>query len=354
MVKPHFRSNDVCFLLGAGASRHADVPTMPEMWEHLFDTWPLSDFYKRIDELRSRDDRNIEALLKYLHDSASDRSAPFGVGNSDTTLAKALLTRSDKIIEFEIRKFILHQVDHHVYRREYDALNEWIPIDGPLDIFSLNYDLVIEDFCNRNRMPLHDGFDANGNWAPISWPLATKGIRLWKLHGSINWKVDRKTGLLTKIYAPRTLASVLHASHSASLTAEVELIWPAVYKEFEGSLAVMQHAFLENVRHSSVLAVFGYRFADPSILSAMRAAFASNPSLRIFIACGSSGDKVKARIASEIAPELANQTTLCNAKGEDSLKFWARPISPRRSAQHLWREASRQRRSPCNRKTCMN
>lgn len=71
---------------------------------------------------------------------------------------------------------------------------------SPIEIFTTNYDLLIELALEYKRIPYFDGFVGSINpflipecieagnikndqssYKPYSW------IRLWKLHGSINW-----------------------------------------------------------------------------------------------------------------------------------------------------------------------
>ena len=300
-------SEDICFLLGAGASQHANVPTMLTLWDQFFDSWSLTDFADAIDILRNRQDKNIELLLKHLHESTIE-SVNSGVlsfpGNSTSA---AIRSRANKIIEFEIRKYILHQVDHHTYKKEYDALVGWLPQNGPLDVFTLNYDLVIEDFGSRNRITIIDGFDRKGAWRPELWPLAKDGIRIWKLHGSVNWRVNRKTREIKRGYPPRSLAGVMRSDHSASATGDVELIWPAVYKEFEGPLSIMIDAFAEKLLHCKVLVIAGYRCNDPRILNAIVNGHKLNRNLHTFVLCGGSGEQVANSIRSQIPSGLSDR-----------------------------------------------
>jgi hypothetical protein len=68
----------------------------------------------------------------------------------------------------------------------------------PLEIFTVNYDLLLETALERLRVPYFDGFvgslraqfhtelvegtpGTDGEWIPAFF------VRLWKLHGSVNW-----------------------------------------------------------------------------------------------------------------------------------------------------------------------
>ncbi len=61
-----------------------------------------------------------------------------------------------------------------------------------LDIFTLNHDTLVEQSVTAQNIPLIDGFDLPADglrpWKPSLYESATgKDIRLFKLHGSINW-----------------------------------------------------------------------------------------------------------------------------------------------------------------------
>ncbi|MEK6780584.1 MAG: SIR2 family protein [Bacteroidota bacterium] len=72
------------------------------------------------------------------------------------------------------------------------------------EVFTTNYDLIIEKSLEESRIPYFDGFV--GSYEPFFWPdsidtfigkedLTKNWIRLWKIHGSLSWfwKLDSKT-----------------------------------------------------------------------------------------------------------------------------------------------------------------
>jgi hypothetical protein len=65
----------------------------------------------------------------------------------------------------------------------------------PVEIFTTNYDLLIESAFERAKAPYFDGF--TGGHAPFFDPVTVAGndlparwSRVWKLHGSLGWKSD--------------------------------------------------------------------------------------------------------------------------------------------------------------------
>jgi len=76
--------------------------------------------------------------------------------------------------------------------------------DFSKEVFTTNYDLIIEKSLESSHIPYFDGFV--GSYEPFFWQesidkLVTKDdltqnwIRLWKIHGSLSWfwKEDAKT-----------------------------------------------------------------------------------------------------------------------------------------------------------------
>lgn len=66
---------------------------------------------------------------------------------------------------------------------------------APLEIFTTNYDILLERAFEKSRVPVFDGFV--GAHQPFFYPECLededllpkpKWVRLWKLHGSVNWR----------------------------------------------------------------------------------------------------------------------------------------------------------------------
>ena len=80
----------------------------------------------------------------------------------------------------------------------YSEIVSWIsgtPRTHAVEIFTPNYDLLMEEAFERARVPYFDGF--TGSHAPFFDPasvsldeLPARWSRLWKLHGSLGWKIS--------------------------------------------------------------------------------------------------------------------------------------------------------------------
>ena len=103
----------------------------------------------------------------------------------------------------------------------YHRLALWangIPRDHPVEIFTTNYDLLLEQAFEECRVPYYDGF--SGVRRPIFDPraiedesLLPKWARLWKLHGSINWYQNSRGEVFRGTENEPDIRRVIHPSH---------------------------------------------------------------------------------------------------------------------------------------------
>ena len=300
MDKLH-NTNGVCFLFGAGASVPAGLPTMPKMGLDFFRKFSLPDLrgflnsmdndMPRHDPHWSSNDRNVESLLRALQEKSESahksKLMPFVPGSIEPrALAQQVEVRSSTIVAHELKKFILAQLTKPVRTGYLAPLRKWLKADEPLDIFSLNYDTVVEQFCKSAGIPCTDGFSQGGEWQPDSYYRADSGIRLWKLHGSVNW-TSSESGWPHQAETPGSWRRHFHSRHTASATAEAALVWPAATKRLEKSLSLLHSAFRNRLVTCRLLVVAGYRFADEHIRAAVIDNLKTNPRLRVLILCGS-------------------------------------------------------------------
>ena len=103
----------------------------------------------------------------------------------------------------------------------YHSLARWtdaIPRDYQVEIFTTNYDLLLEQALEESHVPYFDGF--SGVRRPIFNPrsveeesLIPKWTRLWKLHGSINWYQNEHSEVFRGTASETGIRRVIHPSH---------------------------------------------------------------------------------------------------------------------------------------------
>lgn len=148
---------------------------------------------------------------------------------------------------------------------------------SPVELFTTNYDLLIEQALELHRIPYFDGFP--GSREPFFDPysveadrLPPRWVRLWKLHGSINWgyKTIGDGDSVVRLPAPSDKA-VIHPSHL----------------KYDQSRKMPYLAILDRLRSSlsspgSVLITVGYSFNDQHLNNVILQSLQGNSSAVAF------------------------------------------------------------------------
>ena len=144
----------------------------------------------------------------------------------------------------------------------YHALASWIqaiPRERPVEIFTSNYDLSIEQALEEQLVPYFDGFVGSDSAfldldSMVEDDLPPRWARLWKIHGSINWWMTSKQ----KIRRSRD-----------QVEGEQLLIYPSHLK-YDQSRQMPYYAMLDRLRvflrtDQCVLVTCGYSFGDEHV-----------------------------------------------------------------------------------------
>ena len=137
---------------------------------------------------------NIEDVLSRL------RMMLEAVGKGDTLagLQKDELSKLETTIRQEIARVVNPSIVDVLGELPHRRFARWLiqaPRHQPVEIFTVNYDILIESALEAERVPLFDGFV--GGYQPFFLPdslrhseFAPGGnwTRLWKMHGSVTWR----------------------------------------------------------------------------------------------------------------------------------------------------------------------
>jgi SIR2-like domain len=220
-----------------------------------------------------KDPHNIEDILNFLRGLLA-----VSAGGEVRGFSEDKLQNLEQIICKEIvSKLAVELPDAET---PYHRLCKWVrSIDRkiPVEIFTTNYDLLLEQALDDLEVPYFDGFVGSvrsffdlraveENLIPIHWS------RLWKIHGSINWFQETKDEE-KKVF--RSSSSALpndDASH---------LIYPSHLK-YEESRKMPYLALIDQLnrfirKKSSFLVLCGYSFNDGHLNDAILNALKSNP-----------------------------------------------------------------------------
>ena len=185
------RSRHICAFLGAGTARACGLPDVALLQERVLGDLQTED---RNAFVRQLEGRNLEQALSRLRQIAAllsgDQDLDGLTAEKAAKLDKAVCKAIGK--ELDIKDADLAPVYNFaawVARADYHL---------PIELFTVNYDLLLETALESLRVPYFDGFvgslkarfhtelvegtpGVDGEWVPPFF------VRLWKLHGSVNW-----------------------------------------------------------------------------------------------------------------------------------------------------------------------
>jgi hypothetical protein len=204
---------------------------------------------------------NIEDILSCV------RRKLQAVGETDTLsgLSKSDLGMLEKVIRGTIASQVNPVRSSFPKALPHEDFVRWIarmPRAQPVEIFTTNYDVLIETALEAERVPAFDGFVGCNqpffSHETLTRPENAPGpawARLWKIHGSITWKLDTIRG------RPRVVRTEPHN--------EGEMILPSHHK-YDESRKQPYSALLDRLtrvldREDAILFVCGYSFSDDHI-----------------------------------------------------------------------------------------
>jgi hypothetical protein len=243
-------------------------------------------------------DANVEAILSHIRalravagDEALRGLSPDDLERLETTLCREIAQVAGKRLPDDTTPF------HRLASWAGSSLRAY-----PVELFTPNYDVLIEQALEETHVPYFDGFvgsvDAFFDLHAIEVDqLPSRWVRLWKIHGSINWRLGEK-GVV----------------HRGQLTdpSDVRVIYPSHLK-YEQSRRMPYLALLDRLKMfirqpSSVLIASGFSFRDEHLNEVLLEGAEGNPSAVIFGLLH--GELAKYEEAVQIATRRANITLL--------------------------------------------
>jgi hypothetical protein len=163
----------------------------------------------------------------------------------------------------------------HYIRNLFEICNEGCSID----VFSLNYDLCIETALTQYaKKHFSNGFTEAGGWEPQTFYENTP-IRLFKLHGSLDWVEDQAYGLCSLQYPRHKLAENIEGDNVRPL-----LIFGTAHKlSPREPFLTMTYMFSQQVLRTTILAIVGYSFGDEHVNQIIRQGIEKNSKLRVLV-----------------------------------------------------------------------
>lgn len=322
------RSRHVGVFLGAGSSCACGVPDVQKLTE-LVSNGLTGDQRTAFEELRK--ERNLEQVLGRVRRIAALLDGVGGAvdgldGKTAASLDKAICRQI--VAELDLKDAELAPAIRFAAwagRADYHL---------PVEIFTVNYDLVLETALEELNVPYFDGFVGalrapfftdlvDGQPVePDAWVPAFF-VRLWKLHGSVNWEWQGDSeGLVVRRGA---------AVKGESLAA----IYPSDAKYSESRrmpFVVLQDRFRKSLQHpESVFLVSGYAFGDSHLNELLFDAARRRPRSETVVLCFGDIPEVAATNAA-LTPNVQvlgpKEAVIGGIRAE-----WAVPENPR---EEIW------------------
>lgn len=280
------------FLLGAGASRPAGVPTTLEFAAKFLEQLEPSDrlliepLWTELAEwaMSTRRPLDVELLYDVLQRLARP-DQDFLAARSEkgsATLPASEARRLLRSLESFIVKSVLVRPDAV---RHLEPLRYFTAAAEPLHVFTTNYDTCVEVVCEELRLRWEDGFALH--WDESMFDRPGVEVRLHKLHGSALWVVDEDGAYRRNIGLPASGSSNGVASRVfTGQTCRPMLLYPAAKAGFNAPFVFNLHRFrtlLEASAHSTTLVVIGYSFRDDDLCHALWDAARRNRHLRVVL-----------------------------------------------------------------------
>ncbi|PBP64691.1 SIR2 family protein [Pseudomonas syringae] len=185
------RSRHVCTFFGAGTSKACGLPDIAQLQERVLVS--LSNDQKTLFTLLLKG-RNLEQGLSRLRRITA-------LLDGDQTLDN-FTAQTALDLDLAICQIIIKELDisnaNHTPSRYFAAWLARTNYHTPVEIFTVNYDLLLETALEEMQVPYFDGFIGNlrarfqtdlVETRPGSEAESIPAFfsRLWKLHGSVNW-----------------------------------------------------------------------------------------------------------------------------------------------------------------------
>ena len=185
------RSRHVCVFLGAGAGAACGLPDMEGLQEQVLQQLTDQD---RVAIKAQLAERTLEQVLTRLRRISALISGEEVVDGLTAARAQTL----DAAVCHAIVTALNVNAVNPAPTRSFAAWAARANYRLPLELFTVNYDLLLESALERLHVPYFDGFvgtlEARFHTELVEdLPTASSNampaffVRLWKLHGSVNW-----------------------------------------------------------------------------------------------------------------------------------------------------------------------
>ena len=271
-------SKNIGFFLGAGTSCAFGIPDITELTNNVGNILKgkSTEIFEKIKGDLNPEDLghiiNIEDILNQLRrirelTNESEDKNYIGVCGKDAAKTDSDICKS--IFQIIREKELEASLD---ITKQFLAWYNLINREFTKEIFTTNYDLILEKSLEESEIPYFDGFV--GGYEPFFWQesiehkvkyddLTQNWIRLWKIHGSLSWFWRDSTST-----SSRKIIRIGNITDIEHITNEL-VIYPSKEK-YESSRKQPFIAYFDHMRNYLLngeifFIISGYSFSDQHI-----------------------------------------------------------------------------------------
>lgn len=275
------------------------IPAVTGMTKSVIEQLDTTSQQEQLSHIRKEigDDENIESILSRVRSLAEVLGSTKLNGYDGTSyrdLADAICQEIGRIVSVQLPKS----------HTPFNEIASWIGGTArthPVEIFTPNYDLLLEEALERARIPFFDGFagackpffdpaSVANDELPARWP------RVWKIHGSIGWDVGQDGAF---IRAGRNTTALIYPENQKYDHTQ-KLPYTALFDRLRAFLSTPD----------TLLLTCGFSFSDSHICAVIEEALVANSAASVF-AC-QHGTIENSPGATEIAYRRSKLSVYCS------------------------------------------
>ncbi len=323
----NFKENEIVFLFGAGASVDAGIPTSNKMIEDVEELiqseWAdYRELYFLVKsaiiyadgvqgKFDNQDSNNIERLFNVLLELEKKEQHPlypfigqWNIKFSEVVKDKySIIKDFQKVIFEKLREWVSFEEGKANYYEQIGTFRK--EYEYPLNIFTLNYDLCVEDALGSTSK-IERGFNENKIWDYKKYEQRSEfsdyDIYLYKLHGSIDWDRDEKTGQIQY--------------KNINRIKKPDLIFGNIYKlQYVDPYLFQFYELRKYTLDAKLVIVVGYSFGDEHINGILSQALKQDKEMKLlWVSPNAKKSVVKEKLGLSIAAQKQIETMQMTAK----------------------------------------
>lgn len=268
--------NDLIFLLGAGASVDADMPTVAQLTQELkcslstlldenaVQRPEFREVFDLFEKNSGSDADNYEKFFEWINTLLEVQKTAYRDvihTNIATSLIDAMWHLSS-VIGSEVARLLSSRRTEPGYLAR---LGDFMPNEGRLKVFTLNYDCCVEDACRAVGIDVTTGFDpVTKKWNPCLFKKNCRGINLYKLHSSLRWFPVWDNDLLTLMELTPDEKRQFSTDFRIPKSPEL-ILGPGSKVQSDDPFFTLLYEFRKAMKNAKQIVVIGFGYGDPHI-----------------------------------------------------------------------------------------